>query len=72
MNKTHTSVPIKMSSLFASTPALQETASLFINEKIATARTKVCIEYMLYIYIIVTHKKQISAISRQFQNTKYF
>lgn len=30
-----------MSSLFATTPASQETASLFINEKIASARTKV-------------------------------
>lgn len=30
-----------MSSLFASKPASQETASLFINEKIAIARTKV-------------------------------
>lgn len=30
-----------MTSLFASKPASQETASLFINEKIAIARTKV-------------------------------
>ncbi|XP_031626732.1 symplekin [Contarinia nasturtii] len=30
-----------MSSLFASTPTSQETASLFINEKIASARTKI-------------------------------
>lgn len=33
----------KMTSLFASTPATQETASLFINEKFASARTKVSI-----------------------------
>lgn len=37
-----------MTSLFATTPGSQETASLFINERIASARTKVTDKNMAF------------------------